>query len=60
MAQMQLMTVETPTQSPLENWNKIHDFDMMWPLDGMFSMLPFIPAGGREWRKETDSKYYLS
>ena len=29
MAEMQLMTVETPTQSPLGNLNKIHDFDMM-------------------------------
>lgn len=51
MAQMQLMNVETPPQSPFGNWNKIHDFDIMWPLDRMSSILPFITVGERELRE---------
>lgn len=51
MTQMQLMNVETPTQSPFGNWNKIHGFDMLWPLDMMFSTLSFLTVGEREWRE---------
>lgn len=51
MTQMQLMNVETPTQSPFGNWNKIHGFDMLWPLHMMFSTLSFLTVGETEWRE---------
>lgn len=48
---MQLMNVEAPTQSDFGNGNKIHGFDMIWPLDMLFPIIHFIIVGERKWRE---------
>lgn len=55
MAQVQLMNVETPTQNPFGNWNKIHGFDRIFGDEDLMifgddvSIASFITVGERVW-----------
>lgn len=48
MVQVQLMSVETPTQNPFGNWNKIHGSDRICMLFGCDVLVPFVTVGERE------------